>query len=87
MVQDRKAPKEYPVNAGVCQGFILGPTFFLLYVNGLPDDICNIATYADESTLYSKYDQASDSVWHVGLRKLKSWNFMSDIWPSFFFSQ
>ena len=28
-----------------------------------------------------------DRVWHVGLHKLKSWNFMSDIWPSFFFSQ
>ena len=87
VVQDRKSPKEYPVNAGVHRGFILGPTFFLLYVNGLPDDICNIAIYADESTLYSKYDQASDSVGHVGLRKLKSWNFISDIWPSFFFSQ
>ena len=27
----------------------------------LPDDaICNIASYADDTTLYSKYDQASD---------------------------
>ena len=34
--------------------------FFLLYVNDLPDDvICNNAIYADDTTLYSKCDQAS----------------------------
>ena len=37
------------------------PTLFLLYINELPDDvICNIAIYADDTTLYSKCDQASD---------------------------
>ena len=39
----------------------LGPTLFLLYNNDLPDDvICNISIYADDTTLYSKCDQASD---------------------------
>ena len=34
---------------------------FLLYINDLPDDvICGIAIYADDNTLYSKCDQASD---------------------------
>ena len=33
----------------------------LLYINGLSDDvICNIAIFADDTTLYSKCDQASD---------------------------
>ena len=51
----------YPVNVGVLQRFILGPTLFLLYINDLPDDvICNIAIYADDTTLYSECDQASD---------------------------
>ena len=61
VVLDGKSSQEYPVNGGVSQGSILGPTFFLLYINDLPDDVtCDITIYADDTTLYVKCDQASD---------------------------
>ena len=61
MVLNEKSSQEYPVNTGVPQGSILGSTLFLLYINDLPDDvICDIAIYADDTTLYSKCGQASD---------------------------
>ena len=61
MVLDGKSSQEHANYAGISQGSILGPILFLLYINNLPDDvICDIAIYADDTTLYSKCDQASD---------------------------
>ena len=54
VVLDGKSSQEYPVNAGVPQSSILGPTLFLLYINDLPDDvICNIVIYADDTAIQS----------------------------------
>ena len=61
VVMDGKSSQEYPVNAGVPQGSVLDPTLFLPYINDLLDDvICNIAIYADDTTLYFKCELASD---------------------------
>ena len=61
VVLDGKSSQEHPVNARVPQGSILGPTLFLLYIIDLPDDaICDITIYADDTTIYSKCDRASD---------------------------
>ena len=50
-----------PVDAVVPQGSIIGPTLFLLDINDLLDDVvCNVVVYADNTTLYSKCDQASN---------------------------
>ena len=59
MVLDGKSLQEYIVNAGVSEGFIFSRALFLLYINELPDDvICNIAIYADNTTL--RCELASD---------------------------
>ena len=52
-----------PINAGVPQNFILGLTLLLFCKDDLPDDaITNFTFYADDTTLNSKYDCASDFV-------------------------
>ena len=43
VVLEVKSSEEYPVNARVSQGSMLGSTLFLLYINDLTDDlICNL---------------------------------------------
>ena len=60
VVLDGKSSQEYPDDAGIPQDSIFGPEIFLLYTNDLPDVICGNAIYANDTTLYSKCDQASD---------------------------
>ena len=65
VILDEKSLQDNPVNTGFSQGSILLLTLFLLYINDLPDEvICNITLYVDDTTLYSKCDQASDQ-WNL----------------------
>ena len=71
VVLDGSSSQEYPINAGVPQGFIV-PTLFLLYINDLPDDvICKIGVYAD-TTLYSMCDQE----WSVVTARIEFWTWI-----------
>ena len=61
MVLDGKSSQEYPVDAGVPQGSISWPYIFpIIYYRPSDNVICNIAIYADDTTLYSQCNQASD---------------------------
>ena len=71
----------YTVNAGVHEGSILRPTFFLLYINNLPDDVlCNIAIFADDTTLYFKCDQASNLWQQLDLTSEFEFDLQETLW-------
>ena len=66
MVLNGKSSQEYPVMLEFLKAapFLVVLHFFLIYINDHPGDVnCKIAVYADNTTLYSKCDQASDDLW------------------------
>ena len=60
VVLDGKSSHRDADNAEVLQCSILGLTLFLLCIDLSDHFICNIAIYADDTTLYSIFDQTSD---------------------------
>ena len=42
------------ISAGVLQGYILGPLFFLVYINDLTNDLkCNVKPFGDDTSLFT----------------------------------
>ena len=53
VVVNSQAPSICDVTSCVPQGFLMGSTLFLLYINNLPGTVtCNTSLYADDTLLY-----------------------------------
>jgi len=51
------------VTSGVPQRSVLGPTLFLLYINGLPKALtCNVSLYTDDTLIYQKVNSREKSM-------------------------
>ena len=64
------------VNAGVPKGLIIGPLFFLIYINDLADELLsNIKLFADDSSLFSVVHNRESSAAEINsdLAKISHW--------------
>ena len=64
------------VKAGVPQGSILGPLFFLIYINDLSDDIVStVKLFADDTSVFSAVHNSNTTVKELNkdLQKISEW--------------
>ena len=64
------------LKAGVPQGFILRPLFFLIFITDIVNDIgCRIKLFADDTSLYIIIDQpdAAAQILNEDLEKVRNW--------------
>ena len=64
------------ISTGVPQGSVLGPLFFLVYINDLVDNInCEIKIFADDTSLFSRVDDPKRSAFELNedLETVKLW--------------
>ena len=78
VVLDGQSSKWKNVNAGVPQGSVLGPLFFLIYINDLPQGLhSDVKLFADDTSLFSVIHDvdASSATLNNDLVKIQEWAF------------
>ena len=75
-VLNGKATQWENVTAGVPQGSILGPLFFLVYINDLIENLrCNVKLFADDTSLFTVVHDPDTAALHMNhdLNLIKLW--------------
>ena len=76
VVLNGKSSEWITISAGVPQGPVLGPLFFLVYFNDLIDNVnCDIKMFADDTSLFSCVDDPVKSALQLNedLETVKLW--------------
>ena len=76
VVLNGQSSKWQNADAGVPQGSVLGPLFFLIYINGLPQGLhSDVKLFADETSLFSVMHDAdaSSATLNNDIVKIQKW--------------
>ena len=76
VVLNGQSSKWQNADAGVPQGSVLGPLFFLIYINGLPQGLhSDVKLFADETSLFSVIHDvdASSATLNNDIVKIQKW--------------